>query len=362
MPESHPPSAVCATVIVPAHNAAATLGACLNALAQQDGAAAFPFEIIVIDDASTDQTAAVAQAFAARAGVPTRVVSVGRLGKSGTRNLGAQLATADLLLFTDADCAPAADWLRAMLAPFADPRVVGVKGTYRTRQRHPIARFVQVEHAERYARMATQPAIDFIDTYSAAYRRDVFLANGGFDPQLTYSMVEDQELAFRLAGQDHVLRFAPQACVYHQHLTTVRRYVRRKFAIASWKALIVRRHPARLVRDSRTPQLLKLQMALALLLWPLLPAALVWRPARAALAGWSAVFAGSCVPFLRFALARDPLAALIAPPLLLARAVALSSGYLHGLWRWRGAAARQFLAHEPPPLPDLRATQGKPVA
>ncbi len=111
--------------------------------------------------------------------------------------------------------------------------------------------------------MAGAANIDFVDTYSAAYRREVFLANGGFDTIFPTASVEDQELSFRLAEKGYRLVFVPAARVYHRHNPTLRAYVRRKFYIGYWKALLAAWHPARMVRDSHTPQTLKVQMALA---------------------------------------------------------------------------------------------------
>ena len=58
-------------------------------------------------------------------------------------------------------------------------------------------RFVQLEYESRYQIMERLRYIDFVDTYSAGYRRDVLLRHGGFDERLRF--VEDQELSFRLA-------------------------------------------------------------------------------------------------------------------------------------------------------------------
>lgn len=338
------------SIIIPARNSADTLPQCLDALQKQVDSAEFPHEIIVVDDDSTDNTAAVAK----RYGV--RVIQEGRLGKSGTRNRGAQLALGDLLLFTDADCIPAPDWLSTMSAPFfADPDLVAIKGRYRTQQKSWVARFIQLEHQERYTRMAQQPTINFIDTYSAAYRRDQFLAQGGFDPQLTFSYVEDQEFSFRLAAAGCKMRFIPSAVVYHRHITSPLAYARRKFSIAYWKALIVQRHPARMLHDSRTPQSLKIQMAIALLILPLLPLAVIWPPARRLLALSDLLFSVSALSFLRLCLARDPLIALIALPMLFVRALALGLGYLAGTIQWRGERRDRFLRQTPAPLTSVHS-------
>ncbi len=152
-------------------------------------------------------------------------------------------------------------WIAALAAPFADERVAGAKGAYLTRQRGAVPRFTQLEYEDRYDRMAGAETIDFVDTYSAAYRRDVFLANGGFDP--AFPIDEDQEFSFRLAEKGYRLVFVPEAKVYHRHNPTLRAYIRRKFLIGYWKVLVARRHPGRAVKDSHTPQTLKRRWA-----WP----------------------------------------------------------------------------------------------
>ena len=93
------------------------------------------------------------------------MLSQANAGPAAARNYGARLARGAILLFTDADCAPAPDWAERMLAPFADPTVAGAKGEYRTHQRELVARFVQQEYQDRYDRMTGQPQIDFVDTY-----------------------------------------------------------------------------------------------------------------------------------------------------------------------------------------------------
>jgi len=322
------------SVIIPAYNAGATLGECLEALGRQTHP---PDEIIVVDDGSSDDTGAIAR----RYGV--RVIRQTNAGPAAARNAGAHLARGDVLLFTDADCVPAPDWVERMVAAFADPQVAGAKGVYRTCQPEWVARFVQVEYEDRYDRMRGQEHIDFVDTYSAGYRREIFLAAGGFDSVFPQASVEDQEFSFRLAEAGYRLVFVPDAVVYHRHDRTIGEYIRRKFRIGYWKALVMRRHPARLVRDSHTPQVLKLQMGLVAGGGLLLMGALLGRRAR--WLGWGlalwGLFGLTTVPFVRKAWKRDAKATLIAPLLLFLRAWVLGLGFLLGSLRWmRGPALR----------------------
>lgn len=339
------------SVIVPAYNAAVTLPECLAALQRQD----FPrsqYEIIVVDDGSTDATAAQAEA----AGV--RVIRQRNAGPAAARNAGAAAASGELLVFTDADCAPEPGWLTALTAPLlqpegmGQPEVAGAKGAYLTRQTALVARFTQLEYEDRYDRMAGAASIDFIDTYSAAYRRDIFLTNRGFDAVFPTASVEDQELSFRLAEKGYRLVFVPAARVYHRHNPTLRAYIRRKFYIGYWKALLAAWHPARMVRDSHTPQTLKVQMALAavalggaalsLIAWPFAPPA-----SQAALAAAAAAVVGfevTSIPFLAKVWRRDRRVLPAAVGLLWVRAVALGTGFAVGLARFRGKPG----VHRPP--------------
>ena len=110
-----------------------------------------------------------------------------------------KLLNGDVICFTDADCAPRSDWIARILEAFANELSAAVKARTPHDKRKLVARFVQLEYEDKYDLLRKQDRIDFIDTYSAAYRRQVLLANGGFDEQFTF--LEDQELSFRLASR-----------------------------------------------------------------------------------------------------------------------------------------------------------------
>jgi lipopolysaccharide/colanic/teichoic acid biosynthesis glycosyltransferase/glycosyltransferase involved in cell wall biosynthesis len=311
------------SVVIPAYQSADSLPACLTALQQQTFP---PQEILVVDDASTDQTATVA------AGYGIRVVQhPQRRGPAAARNSGAQAAQGEIIAFTDADCAPDPDWLAELIRPFNDPEVVGAKGTYHTRQTERVARFVQQEYESKYQRMARRTTIDFIDTYSAAYRRTIFLENGGFDVVFTVPSVEDQELSFRLAIKGYKLIFVPSARVSHCHDRSFSEYLRRKFGIGYWKAQLLRWHPHKALGDAHTPLSQRWQV---FLIGPVLASlifAFLWPPARWLAAGLLGSFLLTTVPFLGWIARQDRPVLGVALPMIFARATAQAVGLALGL-------------------------------
>ncbi len=294
-------------------------------------------EILVVNDGSTDETASVVQRIPG-----VRLINQANAGPAAARNCGAREARSSIILFTDDDCVPTADWIDAMLAPFADPEVVGTKGVYRTRQTRLIARFVQIEYEDRYRIMAGLPEIDFIDTYAAAFRRDRFLAMGGYDTSFPVACAEDIELSYRMSARGWKMKFAPEATVYHTHPDNLPGYLRKKYKFAFWRMLAVKKNPAKGVKDSHTPQIMKLQ----LLLVPTLLAAaafdLAIRPTFAASGLVLAIFVLSTLPFAFRAYQKDAAAGLLSPFLLATRACAQFLGVSRGtIHAWRSPAASE---------------------
>jgi len=327
---SLPRQALRCSVIIPACNAAATLDPCLAALSQ----GSLPrdqYQVIVVDDASTDRTVEIARQQGA-----VVVALAERSGPAAARNAGAAAAEAGILLFTDADCQPAPDWCQEMLRPFADPAVAAAYGVYRSRQTEAVARFAQAEFEERYAHLAGRERIDFFATHAAAVRREVLLNAGGFRTDLRGN--EDVELAFRLERSGCRIVFAPNAAVYHKHPATLSAYLSTKVSRGYWRTMTYARHPPKAVADAYTPPWLKWQVAL-----------LAAAGGLAVLAAWRAVLipllllclaglALTLVPFLRFVRRSCPDLVPLAPWLSLARSAALGLGVIVGLAALVGAA------------------------
>jgi len=312
------------SVVIPTFNGAMRIGNCLDALLQQT--AAQKPEILVVDDGSTDNTAEIVRNCPA-----VRLISQANAGPAAARNRGAAEAHGTIILFTDDDCVPVPDWLEAMLRPFEDAEVVGAKGIYRTHQKSLVARFVQIEYEDRYRLMAGFPYIDFIDTYSAAFRRDRFLEMKGYDMSFPVACAEDVELSYRMSARGWKMKFAPDAVVYHTHPDTLSGYLKKKYKFAYWRVLAVRKNPGKAVKDSHTPQLMKFQLLLAPTLLLGLAVDLIVRPSIPVSAIVLAGFLLSTLPFALRAAAKDPIVGVLSPLLLAARASAQLLGVATGL-------------------------------
>ncbi len=312
------------SIIIPAYNVEKNIGACLDALRPQISDAD---EIIVVDDGSRDATRAVAEA----RGV--RVIAQENRGAAAARNVGAQNARGDLVLFLDGDCVPEQNWVQAMLAPLVDSEIVGACGMKQTKQRGIVPRFIQMEFDYRYDNERARRYIDFVDSGTAAYRRAIFLENGGFDARLADA--EDVDLSYRLSERGYRMAFTENAIVYDPHPESLIEYLRRKFTYAFWRAQVYARYPTKLASDSRTPQTQKAQGALVGLLALSLVAAIVWRDALWLAAFCLVAFAFTTAPFVARYFKRDPVVALWSPLFSALSAFAGSLGLGLGILRAR---------------------------
>jgi glycosyltransferase involved in cell wall biosynthesis len=321
------------SIIIPTYNGASRIGRCLDALKNQTPAR--DVEIIVVNDGSTDNTAEVIQTQY----LSVRLLNQKNAGPAVARNRGASEATGSIIMFTDDDCEPAPAWMDAMLQPFSDPEVVGTKGAYRTRQTQVMARFVQTEYEDKYRLMAQHANIDFIDTYSAAFRRDNFQEMNGYDTAFPVACAEDIELSYRMSARGWKMKFVPGAIVYHQHPDSFLRYIKKKFKFAFWRVLAVRKNPHKALKDTHTPQLMKLQM----LFGPALPGCaaldLIFKPAIPISVVIIAAFLMTCMPFSLRVAKKDPVVGAISPGVLAARSCAQFLGVASGII---GAKQKQF--------------------
>jgi len=310
------------SIVIPAYNAEEEIPPCLDSLLNQT----FPkeqYEIIVVSDGSTDRTEEVIRIYDG-----AKIIAQANQGPAAARNNGVRASKGDIIVFTDSDCVPEKNWLEEMLKPFSDAEVVGVQGAYRTKQKEIVARFAQIEIEERYQKMSRNEWIDFIGSYSAAYRKKEFEEHGGFDTQFPIASGEDADLSYAMSSAGHKLVFNPNAIVYHQHPRTLTKYFRQKFGRAYWRNLLYKKNMGKIIKDSYTPQLLKIQMGLLSLVTLLLLIGVLTtlRSIIGIGVGGILLLCVSYIPFTIQAVKKDITVGVVSPFLLTVRSVALLCG------------------------------------
>ncbi len=215
--ELHADSRDCApvvvSVVVPTRNRAAQLRDVLESLAAQT----YPldrFEVIVVDNASSDGTGEVVRQ-AAEAGLPVRYLVKANDGPAASRNRGAELAIGQIIAYTDSDCLPSPQWIEEGVRAFA-PGVGVVCGPI-----HPTE--ITQEHPFFLHQINPVTREDGLyPTANVFYRRSLLLELGGFDEtSRTYAWGQpiggdDTEMAWRVKRNGSRSVFAERAIVRHQ--------------------------------------------------------------------------------------------------------------------------------------------------
>jgi glycosyltransferase involved in cell wall biosynthesis len=212
------PGPVELSVVVSTRDRAAQLPDCLDSIARLRCDAAW--EIVVVDNGSSDATPETLARFAATAPIAVQLVHEPRAGLGNARNAGVAAARGAVLVFTDDDCYPAPDFLDAWRAVFADPAVGYGAGRILLHDPDDFPITISwVDHA------VSLPAGAYIwpglvQGANMAFRRTVLDRLGGFDPALGPGGVfnfEDLDISSRASMAGFAGGFFTEPTVYHHH-------------------------------------------------------------------------------------------------------------------------------------------------
>jgi GT2 family glycosyltransferase len=168
-------------------------------------------------------------------------------------------------------------------------------------------------------------------SYSAAFKKNVFTTAGGFDESFPKANNEDTELSYRLAAAGCKMVFNPDAVVYHTHPSTLAKYLKIKFWRGYWRLIVYRRYPQKALKDSYTPNVLKIQTLLLAITLPLFPLSLfVHNSFSLVLLIWSIVLL-SAFPFSIKTYKKDKLTGIFSPVIILLRSLAFAVGSILGM-------------------------------
>jgi mycofactocin glycosyltransferase len=247
-PALPPPTWPHVSIVIPTYNRTGELERCLRSLFALDYPA-HCLEIIVVDDASTDETANVLQRMAREAaarGLEIRVVRhKQRQGVGISRNTGTQAAQHELVAYIDSDCVASPGWLKELIPAFQDMRIVAVGGMIRAYNRQTLPGRYEDVHSSLFMGMQPQQVrlegpLTYLPTANMLLRRTAWQQLSGFAP---ITQGEDVDFCRRLLKSGASIHYLPRGVVYHDYRTALGAFLRTRAAYASAEAPLLQRHP-----------------------------------------------------------------------------------------------------------------------
>ena len=230
------------SVVIPAYNAADTLERCLAAVRSQEDD---NFEVIVVDDGSTDATASIC----AQHGV-VHLRNAQRVGPAISRNRGADASSGAILAFTDADCVPPSDWLKDIRKWLEVAPVVC--GTYHPAPwQNALGRFANLDWHLYWFRFIPAET-DSFSMGNVAFLREVFFDRERLEEHFfkRVAAAEDTVLAMTIAERHRILSTG-QLWVLHMHREQLWDYVRKHITTGFSRTLLSLAFPQRKVFGAR---------------------------------------------------------------------------------------------------------------
>lgn len=236
------------SVVVCSYNGSSRIGQCLTALQDLD----YPdYEVLVVDDGSTDNTAEVVKCFDG-----VRLVSSSHRGLSAARNLGAKQARGEIIAYTDDDCQPDKGWLKWLAHAYArggwdacggpnlPPRRARCCGEGEGGLDEVVV--ASAPGAPSHVLLKDDEA-EHLPGCNLSVRKKVLDSIGGFD--VTYRVAgDDVDFCWRLDEAGYRMGFSGAAFVRHQRRATLWGYFRQQYGYGKAEALLMRDHPEKFRR------------------------------------------------------------------------------------------------------------------
>jgi glycosyltransferase involved in cell wall biosynthesis len=210
------------SIIISTFNRGESLTLALNGLVDMVVPSGVEWEVLLVDNNSTDSTKAVILQFAEGHPGIFRYLFEGRQGKSHALNSAILAARGDVLVFTDDDCIPDPNWLRAIVNEFtSDPQlsVLGGRVELYCKEDRPVT--IRT-YRERIQFSSPGQLFSLIPGCNMAIRKSVFDAVGDFDPRLgpgtkMGAVSEDSDFLYRVFKKGFKTVYSPDVLVYHNH-------------------------------------------------------------------------------------------------------------------------------------------------
>jgi GT2 family glycosyltransferase len=222
------------SVVVALHNAEGTLDECLASLGRLN----YPdYEVIVVDDGSTDGSSEIIRRY------PYAAITTPNEGVSAARNQGLRAATGKIVAYIDSDAAADPDWLSYLATTFMGSDFVGVGGPNLVpKEDNWVAKCIFRSPGGPTHVMLDDVSAEHIPGCNMAFYRSGLEEIGGFDPLFT-AAGDDVDICWRLLEKGHRIGFSPAAMVWHHRRPSTRGYWRQQVGYGKAEALLERRHP-----------------------------------------------------------------------------------------------------------------------
>src|SRR3989449_6225707 len=235
------------SVVVCAYNAERTMDACLESLRTLN----YPdYEVIVVNDGSTDATLAITErhkaVYDADPGGPRMViVSQENKGLWIARNVGAAAAMGEIVAYTDSDCVPDPDWLAFMVYTFVRSGFVAVGGpNFPPPEPSVVPAAVAVSPGGPTHVLLNDEVAEHIPGCNMGFTKKALEDIGGFDAVFA-AAGDDVDLCWRLQNNGYAIGFSPASTVWHYRRNTVKAYLKQQMGYGKAEALLYFKHPYR---------------------------------------------------------------------------------------------------------------------
>ena len=225
------------SVVVCAYNSERTMDKCLASLERLN----YPdYEVIVVNDGSTDRTLAISESFPC-----CRIISQENKGLSVARNVGAEAATGEIVAYTDSDCVVDPDWLNYLVGTMETKGLAACGGpNFSPPEDALVPEAVAVSPGAPCHVLLDDEIAEHIAGCNMAFRRDVLLGLGGFDP-IFRAAGDDVDICWRLQDAGYAIGYSAAGFVWHFRRNTVRAYIGQQKGYGKAEALVYGKHPER---------------------------------------------------------------------------------------------------------------------
>ena len=222
------------SVVVCTYNGSRTIRQCLEAIGRLQFS---NYEVIVVDDGSTDSTAEIAGSF------DVRLISTENRGLSSARNSGLRAATGEIVAYIDDDAQPDPHWLSYLVHTFGTTDHAGVGGpNLSPPEDGPVARCVADAPGGPTHVLLTDQLAEHIPGCNMAFRTTLLREIGGFDRQFRIAG-DDVDVCWRLQQKGQTLGFHPAAVVWHHRRNSIRGYLRQQLNYGRAEAMLEAKWP-----------------------------------------------------------------------------------------------------------------------